>query len=87
MVKAKIPDDVVREIFPRKLKKNLLSTQVYNCLKEMILKGKLKRGERLIQESLALRLDISRTALKAVLLKLKKEGLIIGRKDGGLIVK
>jgi DNA-binding GntR family transcriptional regulator len=83
----KIPDEVIKEIFPRKLQRNLVSAQVYNHLKQMVLTGKLKKGQRLIQETLALRFDVSRMTLRSVLFKLKKEGLITGRKGSGTIVK
>jgi DNA-binding GntR family transcriptional regulator len=53
----------------------------------MIQTGKLKRGERLIQETLALRFDVSRVSVKSAFLQLKKDGLITGRKGGGMVLK
>jgi DNA-binding transcriptional regulator YhcF (GntR family) len=85
-VMDKIPDDVIRKTFPRQLKRNLVSTQVYNHLKRMILTGKLKKGERLIQETLAFRFDMSRSSVISSLSRSKEEGLINSRKGAGSFV-
>ncbi len=42
---SKIPDEVLREILPKKLKRYGASEKVYSHLKEKILSGKLKKGK------------------------------------------
>lgn len=51
--KSRIPDEVLKEIFPKKLKRILASERVYNELKQMILFGKLRKGKRLFREKIA----------------------------------
>jgi len=53
-----------------------LSEKVYKALRTMILEGEIVPGEKLRQDSLALRLGISRTPLAAAFSKLEKEMLI-----------
>jgi len=53
-----------------------LSEKVYSTLKNMILKGELKSGEKLNQEKLAQKLGVSRTPLLSAFSKLEKEILI-----------
>ena len=52
-MKHKIPEEVLREIFQRKIKRRDLNGEIYDKLKKMILSGRFKKGERLIQEELA----------------------------------
>jgi DNA-binding GntR family transcriptional regulator len=58
--------------------------RVYQILREKILSGELKAGERLIERELADVLKISRTPVREALRKLDSEGLIriIPRKGG-----
>jgi DNA-binding GntR family transcriptional regulator len=49
----RIPDKLLKEIFPRKLSRSLVSEKVYSHLKKMILSGKLKKGMRLVREEIA----------------------------------
>jgi len=44
----KIPNEVPKQIFPRKSHKSLASERVYSKIKQMILSGKFKRGQRLL---------------------------------------
>jgi len=53
-----------------------LSEQVYKAMREMILKGELVPGQKLVQESLSERLGTSRTPLLAAFSKLEKEMLV-----------
>lgn len=53
-----------------------LSEKVYHTLKNMILNGKLKSGEKLNQEKLAKKLGVSRTPLLSAFSKLGKEILV-----------
>ena len=52
----------------------------------MILSGKLKKGERLIQEKLALRFNVSRQTIIFALQQLKKDRLIIVKHKKGAFV-
>ena len=57
-------------------------------LRRMILTGKLKKGDRLKQEKIALRFNVSRTSVIWALYRLKEEGLITSRQKGsGWVVK
>ena len=53
-----------------------LSQRVYKVLKQMILDGDLKSGERLAQDELAQRLGVSRTPLLSAFAKLEREMLV-----------
>lgn len=81
-----IPDDVLKEIFPRRLGKRDLYGMVYNKLKKMILSGKLKKGERLVEEKIAQEFDVSRQPVRAALFKLEKDKLIVRKNRKGTFV-
>ena len=85
-MKNKIPDDVLKDIFQRKLKKRNINGDVYQKLKKMILSGKLKDGQRLIQEAVALHFNVSRQTVRNAFLQLEKEELIINRYRKGAFV-
>lgn len=85
-MKNKIPKHVLKEIFQKKLKRDYLSGEVYNKLKKMILSGKLKRGDRLVQEKLALQFNVSRQTIRTVFQRLKKEKLIVWKYREGAFV-
>jgi DNA-binding GntR family transcriptional regulator len=85
-MKNVVPEEVLKEIFQRKLKRRDLNGQVYNRLKQMILSGKLKKGERLIQEKLALQFNVSRQTIIFALQQLKKDRLIIIKHKKGAFV-
>jgi DNA-binding XRE family transcriptional regulator len=85
-MKNVVPEKVLKEIFQRKLKRRDLTGQVYNKLKQMILSGKLKRGERLVQEELALRFNVSRQTIIFALRQLKKDKLIVVKYKKGAFV-
>ncbi len=50
---------------------------VFNTLREAILKGELKPGERLMEIQLAEKLGVSRTPIREAIRKLELEGLVI----------
>ena len=50
---------------------------VFNTLRQAILKGELKPGERLMEISLAERLGVSRTPIREAMRKLEQEGLVV----------
>jgi len=60
----------------RKLQYEDLPLKVYKALKEMILRGELKSGQKLQQEKLAEALGVSRTPLLTAFSKLERELLI-----------
>ena len=49
---------------------------VFNTLRQAILKGELKPGERLLEIALAERLGVSRTPVREAMRKLEQEGLL-----------
>lgn len=82
----RIPDKVLKEIFPKNLSKNLSSEQIYTQLKQMILSGRLKSGQRLIQEKIAQKFNVSRMAVAIAFSQLKKDGLIISKRGTGSFI-
>ncbi len=75
-MKNAVPKEVIKEIFQKKLTRRDLNGEVYRKLKQMIESGKLKKGERLIQEKLALHFNVSRQTIIFALQQLKKDKLI-----------
>jgi DNA-binding GntR family transcriptional regulator len=85
-MKNVVPKEVLKEIFQRKLKRRDLSDEVYNKLKMMILSGRLKKGERLVQEKLALRFNVSRQTVIFALRRLRKDKLVVVKYKRGAFV-
>ena len=50
---------------------------VFNTLRQAILRGELKPGERLMEIQLAQRLGVSRTPVREAIRKLELEGLVL----------
>ena len=50
---------------------------VFNTLRQAILKGELKPGERLMEIALAEKLGVSRTPIREAMRKLEQEGLVV----------
>ena len=82
----RIPDAVLKEIFPQKIKRSLGSERVYNQLKHMILSGKLKKGKRLYWEKIAQDFDVGYTAVSEAVSRLKRDGLVIVKHSVGSFV-
>jgi DNA-binding GntR family transcriptional regulator len=82
----RIPDKILKEIFPRGLNRGLASERVYSHLKQMILSGKVKKGKRLVQEQIAQKFNVSRMAVGIAFTKLKEDGLIISKRGVGSFV-
>ena len=80
------PEEVLKEIFPRKYKRRQISQEIYEQLKRMILAGKLKKGQRLVEEKLANQLDVSRNPVRIAILQLREEGLVTWRFKRGTFV-
>jgi DNA-binding GntR family transcriptional regulator len=85
-MKNKIPNTIIDEIFPRKMKRSLLSQEVYDQLRKMILSGRFKKGQRLVEEKLAHRLNVSRNPVHIALLRLRDENLVIRKYKRGVFV-
>jgi DNA-binding GntR family transcriptional regulator len=85
-MKNKIPADILKEIFQKKFKKRSINGEVYEKLKKMILSGKLKKGQRLVQEGIALHFNVSRQTVRNAFLKLEKDKLVTSRYRKGVFV-
>jgi len=82
----KIPDEVLKEIFPKKIKRSSVSEQIYSYVKSMILSGKLKKGQRLLRLDFVQIFDVNETAVSKAFSQLKKDGLIISKGNTGSFV-
>ena len=63
-----------------------LQKQVYQALKQIILRGDLPSGERIVETKLAKQLQVSRTPIREAIGQLKREKLIVSRSNGGFRV-
>ena len=84
--KGRIPDEVLKEMFPTKIRRSLGSEQVYVQLRKMMLSGKLKRGKRLYREKIAQDFDVGYTAVSEAFSRLKRDGLVIIKHSVGSFV-
>jgi DNA-binding GntR family transcriptional regulator len=82
----RIPDEVLKEILPKKVSRSQTSDEVYTQLKTMILSGKLKKGERLTQGEIVQRFNLNWAAVGVAFLRLKKEKLIITKRRIGSFI-
>jgi DNA-binding GntR family transcriptional regulator len=83
---SKVSDEVLKEIFPKKIKRSSVSEQVYSYVKSMILSGKLKKGQRLLRLDFVQIFDVNETAVSKAFSQLKKDGLIISKGNTGSFV-
>lgn len=67
-------------------KRATLKTQVYDYLKEQIILGGLKPGERLIEEKISEELQVSRSPIREAIRMLEKDGLLFVNSSGGVTV-
>jgi len=86
VAKKRIPDELLKEIFPKKLDKGLSSEQIYIHLKKMIISGKLKKGEKLLQEKIAQGFRVSRVTAAVAFSRLRRDGLVVSKKGVGSFV-
>ncbi len=63
-----------------------LRQQVYQALKQIILKGDLASGERVVETKLAEQLQVSRTPIREAIGQLKREQLIVSKGNSGFRV-
>jgi DNA-binding GntR family transcriptional regulator len=82
----RIPDEVLKEIFPKKLNRRKAPEELYTHLKKMILSGKLKKGQKITYDGIALDFNVSRGIVHKVISQLKKDGLIISKWRKGSFV-
>ena len=82
----RIPDELLKEIFPKKLAKKVSTEQIYSHLKKMIISGRLKKGQKLLQEKIAQGFRVSRVTASIAFSQLKKDGLIISKRGVGSFV-
>ncbi len=68
-------------------KKRSLREEVYESLKRSILHGRLKAGQRLIEETLAHQVGISRTPVREAFHKLERDELVMRLPKGGFAVR
>ncbi|RKD34160.1 GntR family transcriptional regulator [Thermohalobacter berrensis] len=64
-----------------------LSTKIFNFLRDSILDGKYKQGDKLVEIKLAKELGVSRTPVREGLKQLELEGLVENIPNKGVIVK
>jgi len=60
---------------------------VYENLRNAIMKQKLKRGERLVENTIAEKMNISRTPVREALRQLESEGLVVHMPRRGTVVQ
>jgi DNA-binding GntR family transcriptional regulator len=68
------------------LERHSLSDQAYRKLRQAIVTGRLKPGERLVERQLSLQMRASRTPLREAMIRLEHEGLLTALSSGGLVV-
>ena len=84
---SRIPDDVLKEIFPKRFNKSLATNQIYTRLRQMILSGKLEKGQKLLQEKGAQDFRVSRVTVGIAFSQLKKDRLIISKRGTGSYIR
>ena len=62
-----------------------LKLRVYEGIKQLILSGKLRPGQKLAERDLGERLKVSRTPIREALGRLVQDGLVESRPQRGLI--
>ncbi len=69
------------------LRKRSLGQKATELLRQMLLDGNFKDGERLVEDRIASELGISRTPLREALHRLAQEGILEKRRTGGYILR
>ncbi|MFB3887545.1 MAG: GntR family transcriptional regulator [Thermodesulfobacteriota bacterium] len=82
-------EEAVERVFGnmRIARRKSLLEEVYDSLRKSILHGKLKGGERLIEEQLAHQIGISRTPIREAFHKLERDELVTRLPKGGFAVR
>lgn len=68
-------------------KNKSMREKVYDTLKQMIIDGVIKSGERIIETEYSNKFQISRTPIREAIRMLELEGLVESQTTGGVIVK
>ena len=68
-------------------KRTRLADDVYEQLLSAILSGEIVPGERLIQETIASQIDVSRTPVREAILRLEREGVLEATGRGGFQIR
>ena len=68
-------------------KNKSMREKVYDTLKQMIIHGVIKPGERIIETEYSNKFQISRTPIREAIRMLELEGLVESQTTGGVIVK
>lgn len=68
-------------------KNKSMREKVYDTLKQMIIDGVIKPGERIIETEYSNKFQISRTPIREAIRMLELEGLVESQTTGGVIVK
>ncbi|MDD7263281.1 MAG: GntR family transcriptional regulator [Fusobacterium mortiferum] len=68
-------------------KNKSMREKVYDTLKQMIIDGVIKPGERIIETEYSNKFQISRTPIREAIRMLELEGLVENQTTGGVIVK
>jgi DNA-binding GntR family transcriptional regulator len=84
--KSKISDEVIKEIFSKKLKRYRATEWVYTELKKMILSRKFKKGQMLLRAEIAHEFSVSETIVAKAFSQLKKDKLIVVKGGTGSFV-
>ncbi len=74
-----IPKKVLKEIFPKKLNRGLAFEQIYTHLRQIILSGKLKKGQKLVRLEFVQIFEVNEGTVSNAFSQLKKDGLIIDK--------
>jgi len=77
VTRDRIPNKVLKGIFPKKLGRSQSSDEVYTQLKKVILSGRLKKGQKITQEEIVQRFDLNKVLVNVAFSRLKKQKLII----------
>jgi DNA-binding GntR family transcriptional regulator len=83
LAQHRIPDELLKEMFPKRLNKSLSTEQIYTHLKKMILSGRLKKRQKLLQERIAQDFRVGRVTVGIAFSQLKKDGLIVSKRGRG----
>ena len=67
--------------------RGMLREKAYRTLKQGILHGQLRRGERLSEARLMREFDIGRTPLREALNRLEREGLVVSQPNSGYLAR
>ena len=68
-------------------KRTRLADNVYEQILSAILSGEIMPGERLIQETIASQIDVSRTPVREAFLRLEREGVLEAAGRGGFQIR